>query len=314
MKDEASGAVDAGTSALVLRALGVGDLLTAVPALRALRRHGLRLTLAAPPELRDLVALTGAVDSLVPAYGLEPLSRRDHGAPALAVNLHGRGPQSHRLLLGLRPRRVWAFAHPDVPQVKGPQWADGEHEMQRWCRLVGWYGALPDPDDFLLPVPMYASPAPGAIVIHPGGKGTERRWPPQRFAEVARALRAQETPIVLTGGRRERSLALHIATAAALPSRVVLAGRTSLRELCALVSRARLVISADTGIAHLATAYGTPSVTIFGPETPARWGPPPGRPWHRPLRRGPDPAQVTAADVLEAAAAALSAATAPAGT
>lgn len=279
--------MDTVTSALVLRALGMGDLLTAVPALRALRRHGLRLTLAAPPELRDLVALTGAVAALAPAYGLEPLSRRDHGTPDLAVNLHGRGPQSHRMLLALRPRRLWAFAHPDVPRVKGPQWVEGEHEMQRWCRLVGWYGAVPDLDDFMLPVPMHASPAPGAIVIHPGGKGTERRWPPHRFAEVARALRAREAPIVVTGTRRERPLALHVATAAALPSRVVLAGRTPLRELCALVSRARLVISADTGIAHLAVAYGTPSVTIFGPEPPSRWGPPPTAPGTAPSTAAP---------------------------
>jgi ADP-heptose:LPS heptosyltransferase len=286
-------------TALVLRALGVGDLLTAVPALRALRRHGLRLVLAAPPELRDLVALTGAVDSLVPARDLEPPTWR--GPLDLAVNLHGRGPRSHELLLGLRPPRLWGFAHPGLPRLKGPEWIEDEHEVWRWCRMVGWYGAVPDPDDLMLPIPMHASPAPGAVVIHPGGKGRARRWPPGRFAEVARALRGRETPVVVTGSRRERPLALHVATAAALPAGAVLAGRTSLRELCALVARARLVVSGDTGIAHLATAYGTPSVTVFGPEPPSRWGPPPNRPRHRPLHRGPDPAAVSVAEVLEAA-------------
>ncbi|HEY9524440.1 MAG TPA: glycosyltransferase family 9 protein, partial [Thermopolyspora sp.] len=211
----------------------------------------------------------------------------------------------------LRPGRLWAFAHPDRPEVKGPEWAEEEHEMLRWCRMVGWYGVVADPEDFMLPMPMHTSPAPRAIVIHPGGKGSGRRWPPQRFAEVARALRAREVPVVITGSRRERSLALHVATAAALPACAVLAGRTSLRELCALVSRARLVISVDTGIAHLAAAYGTPSVTIFGPESPARWGPPPSRPWHRPLHRGPDPAEVSTAEVLSAIEAAREAANAP---
>jgi ADP-heptose:LPS heptosyltransferase len=81
----------------------------------------------------------------------------------------------------------------------------------------------------------------------------------------------------------------------------VLAGRTSMRALCALVAGARLLVSTDTGIAHLATAYGTPSVVVFGPEPPSRWGPPPDRPRHRVLHNGPDPGAVTVAEVLAAA-------------
>ncbi|GAB3905863.1 hypothetical protein GCM10027612_76160 [Microbispora bryophytorum subsp. camponoti] len=62
------------STALVLRSDGIGGLLTVVPALRALRRHGLRVVLACPPELSELAALTGAVDRILPAYGLAPLS------------------------------------------------------------------------------------------------------------------------------------------------------------------------------------------------------------------------------------------------
>src|SRR4029450_13442480 len=61
---------------------------------------------------------------------------------------------------------------------------------------------------------------------------------------------------------------------------------TSLAELAGLVAHARLVVSGDTGIAHLATAYRTPSVVLFGPVPPRRWGPPPDRPYHRAIWHG----------------------------
>jgi ADP-heptose:LPS heptosyltransferase len=89
--------------------------------------------------------------------------------------------------------------------------------------------------------------------------------------------------VVITCSAAEREIAVRVAVTAALPTGAVLS--TGLRELAGLVARARLLISGDTGIAHLATAYGTPSVTLFGPMSPARWGPP-DRPYHRPLWHG----------------------------
>ncbi|WP_248958267.1 glycosyltransferase family 9 protein [Sphaerisporangium perillae] len=287
------------TIALVLRALGVGGLLTAVPALRALRRGGLNVVLAAPAELRDLALLTGAVEGLVPITGLEGLAwsaRR----PDVAVNMHGPGPRSHHLLMDLRPRRLWAFADPSFPRLKGPRWNEHEHEVERWCRLVRWYGSRVDPADLALPVPLIQNPAPGAVVLHPGARDAARRWPPERFAEVARAMEAEGLRVVVTGSRHERPLALLVAAQAGLAPHRVLAGRTSMRQQCALVAGARLVVSANTGVAHLATAYGIPSVVVFGPDSPARWGPPADRPWHRALAQGADARAVTVEDVVSA--------------
>jgi ADP-heptose:LPS heptosyltransferase len=92
----------------------------------------------------------------------------------------------------------------------------------------------------------------------------------------------------------------------------------SLLELAAVVGGARLVISGDTGVAHLASAYGTPSVVLFGPVSPARWGPPTDPRhqvvWHGDGTGNPhaaimDPAlgRITVAEVVAAAQRATSA-------
>ena len=158
-----------------------------------------------------------------------------------------------------------------------------------------------------------------------------RRWPPARFVAVAITLRAQGHRVVVTGSQAEIELATFVARAAGLPPGDVLAGRTDLAELAAVVAEARLVVSNDTGTAHLATACRTPSVVIFGPMAPSLWGPPPDRPWHVALwtghrgspfadQPGPGLLEITMPDVMAAARAALAAAgleaqaTIPAGT
>jgi ADP-heptose:LPS heptosyltransferase len=281
---------------LVLRALGVGDLATAVPALRALRaaHPGRELALAAPGWLAPLVDLVGGVDRLVPTG--DPGGLRVPGPPPggpgalrppdLAVNLHGRGPQSHRALAATRPARLLAFANPDAGHLDGPAWRDDEHEVERWCRLLAWYGIPADRADLALRRPAPGRTPAGVTVVHPGSKVPAKRWPPGRFAALARELAGRGHRVVVTGSADEVALARSVASAAGLPPGAVFAGRTDLGDLAALVAYARLVVSGDTGVAHLATGYGTPSVVLFGPVPPARWGPPPDRPRHRALWAG----------------------------
>jgi ADP-heptose:LPS heptosyltransferase len=264
---------------LVLRALGIGDLLTAVPAVRGLRAAypAERLVLAAPDWLAPLVELVGAVDAhlAVPGLGPYPLPRA-----RVAVNLHGRGPQSRRMLAAAHPDRLLSFG-PD-----GPQWRFAEHEVARWCRLLAWYGIHSDPGDLDLRRPAGAPDRAGWTLVHPGAKSGTRRWPPERFAAVARELHRAGHHVVVTGSDAERPLADRVAEAAGLPSQRVLAGTVGLGELAGLVAGARVVVCGDTGIAHLATAYRTPSVVLFGPMPPALWGPPPDRPNHRAIWHG----------------------------
>ena len=306
-----SPAADDRPVALVLRALGLGDLLVSVPALRALRRArpGHRVVLAAPAWLAPVVPLTGAVDTLLPVAGLDgPLPAV--GPLDLAVNLHGRGPQSHTLLDALAPTHRMGHA---APGWDGPAWVDDVLERRRWVEVLRHAGIEGDPDDVTLARPDVRSPAPGAVVVHVGAAYGSRSWPAGRFAAVARALAAAGHEVVLTGSDAERERATTIAAEAGLADGTNLAGRTDLAELAALVADAALVVTVDTGAAHLATAYGTPSVVLFGPAPVARWGPPTAGPHvvlsDERLRVGdvfaaePDPAllAVQADDVLLAA-------------
>jgi ADP-heptose:LPS heptosyltransferase len=274
---------------VALRPLGLGDLLTGLPALRALRaafpEH--RLVLAAPEALAPLARLTGAVDAVVHTEPLRPLPAELHGA-AVAVDLHGRGPGSHRALLASRPARLLAFANPAVVESRGmPAWRACEHEVDRWCRMLAEHGIPADPDDLALDVPPLRAPAgaEGATLIHPGAASPARRWPAARYAAVARAERASGRRVIVTGGPDEVALARRVAGAAGLGDEAVLAGRTTLVQLAALVAAAGRVVCGDTGVAHLATALGTPSVVLFGPVPPTLWGPP-ERPRHRVLWAG----------------------------
>jgi ADP-heptose:LPS heptosyltransferase len=91
-----------------------------------------------------------------------------------------------------------------------------------------------------------------------------------RWVEVARWLRAGGNEVVVTGSAPEGDLCEQICAAAGVRN---LAGSLTLPALADLVADAGLLICSDTGVAHLATAYATPSVLLFGPTPPARWGP-----------------------------------------
>ncbi|WP_258727035.1 glycosyltransferase family 9 protein [Cellulomonas sp. NS3] len=289
-----AGSARPGGDVLVLRALGLGDALTAVPALRGVRRAwpDRRLVLAAPRAEAGLLRDLGVVDAVletdatgVSARGVAPGAALPWDARGhVAVNLHGRGPQSHDVLLRTDPDRLVAFACPEAGHDAGPAWDDAEHEVARWCRLVADAGGPCDSRDLRLPVPSAgsagsagdAAPAvPRAdVVLHPGAASASRRWPAARWRTVLHDLTARGLTVALTGSAGEKDLVDQVAEAATAPGHVHrTAGTLDLPGLVALVARTRLVVCGDTGVAHVATATGTPSVLLFGPVAPARWGP-----------------------------------------
>lgn len=116
-------------------------------------------------------------------------------------------------------------------------------------------------------------------VLHPGGAenpGTsmiDKRWPPDSYVSLATSLHERGMQIVLTGGPGDTLLCREIAARIRDLNPVVLAGRTDLLTTAAVVKRAQLFVAGDTGMSHIAAALGTPSIVVFGPTNPARYGP-----------------------------------------
>ncbi len=113
------------------------------------------------------------------------------------------------------------------------------------------------------------------VLLHPGSGDNfhGRRWPTRRFGLVARRLVDEAGAVVaITGGRGERGLAREVLEASARDL-WDLSGTLDLVELVALVARARVLVSNDSGPVHLASALGVPVLGLYGPNSPALYGP-----------------------------------------
>jgi ADP-heptose:LPS heptosyltransferase len=292
------------TIALVRPRVGLGDLLCSLPALEALRRArpDVHVSLVTWPETAPVVdRMRHVIDELIAFPGYPGIPERGHDPAAwapfaasmrgrrfdLVVQAYGDLPAANEVTEALATRAVGGFVAAGYTLSRPGAWlrypAD-VHEIVRHLRLAARLGADVGPGD---EAPRWAEwpcdvaewraiaafaglRAAGYAVIHPGATSASRRWPPARFGAVAAGLARRGLTIVVTGTSGEQRLAA--AVAAACPAGAVpLAGRTSLGGFAALLRRAAVVVSNDTGTAHLAAAVGTPSVTVFLSGDPVRW-------------------------------------------
>lgn len=157
------------------------------------------------------------------------------------------------------------------------------HEAQRQLDLVSHVGAVTDDArlrfalddaDCLAVRRLLAdldSPHGGAlrIVMHPGATAESRRWPAERFADVARTLASDVGALVLvTGGAGERGLVERVCTQADHPNVMSMAGRLSIGEMGALLAASHLLVSNNSGPVHMAAALGTPVVDLYALTNP----------------------------------------------
>jgi ADP-heptose:LPS heptosyltransferase len=291
----------------VLRALpGVGDLLCAVPALRAIRdRHpGALVTLVGLESGRWFVERFPAlVDELLVVQGVpglpevapdSTLAWRFVGQAQerrfdLAFQLHGDGRMTNLLttLLGARhqicPYRPGRW----VPPGTAVPYLETGHEIDRLLAVVEAAGCPPRGRHLELPVSRAedrlaerlttpdCSSAREYACLNPGASTARRCWRPEAFAAVGRHLVARGLRLVVTGvtDDQPRVEAVMDSVGAVEPPVVDLTGRTDLGVLGAVFARARLVVTNDTGSAHVAAAVGAPSVVVTGSAEPARWAP-----------------------------------------
>jgi predicted lipopolysaccharide heptosyltransferase III len=110
------------------------------------------------------------------------------------------------------------------------------------------------------------------VVLHPGAKWPPKRWPIERFREVAARLQHSGLVVVLVGDKTDERVLRAIA-AGLVPPPLVSAGELGLGAVGALIRQARLFLGNDSGLMHMASAVGTPMVAMFGPTLPHRTGP-----------------------------------------
>ncbi len=287
---------------VLVRASRIGDFICAVPAFKALRAAlpSARIALIGLPFVRDLCARLPSVDRFIPFGGFPGIaeqffkparavrffSRIQSEKYDCAVQMHGTGVFSNTYTLMLGARLSAGFIREgDSPGMLDAAFAmpGSGHEIQRllaFTRFLGAPAVAEAPDFPLLDRDrakadvLLADAAPPYIGVHLFARKPEKCWPDERFMEAARRLRAGYHGTVILLGGRDNSTAARIVAGRIGPLCLDLTGMTSIGTLGAVIDRLAVLLTNDSGPAHIAYALGTPTVTIFGETDPERWGPP----------------------------------------
>jgi lipopolysaccharide heptosyltransferase I len=152
----------------------------------------------------------------------------------------------------------------------------GQHVIRKNLALAAAVGAESGAGIvFPFEVPREGPPLPvegGYALLNPGAAWPNKRWPPERFGQLAAwLLREHGLPSIVLWGPGEASLASRVASASHGAAHS--APLTTIGDVLVLARRAVIAVSGDTGPLHLAAAVGTPLVGLYGPTSPARNGP-----------------------------------------
>jgi lipopolysaccharide heptosyltransferase II len=288
---------------LCIRLDYLGDVLMTTPALRALKQslpHSRITLLTSPggaaiagyiPEIDDSIVYAapwlkhgGTSDHAVDLAMIEQL-RAGRFDAAVIFTVYSQNPLPSALLCHLAgiPLRL-AHCRENPYRLLSDWVPDSEpqqqirHEVRRQLDLVATIGAHADDErlSFRVPAQDRAWAADFLqrhdigerwIVLHPGASAPSRRYPPGHWHAVAQQLAARlRCPLLFTGSAQEAELVDQIA--AGVPGARSLAGTLSLGQLAALIERTPLLISNNTGPAHLAAALGTPLVDLYAQTNP----------------------------------------------
>ncbi|HEX5438755.1 MAG TPA: lipopolysaccharide heptosyltransferase II [Gemmatimonadaceae bacterium] len=304
---------DSAARVLCVRLDTLGDVLMTTPAIRAIResRAERHITLLTSKPGAAVAALVPVIDDVIvyeapwmkstpPRSGarvdlamIERLRACTFDA-AVIFTVYSQNPLPAALLCllaGIPLRLAHCRENPYqllTNWIRDPEPEQGiRHEVQRQLDLVAEVGCAPRDATLSLRVPQRAwhrassllrsvgVDAEGTwVVVHPGATAPSRRYPPELFARAAAELSAKHgMQIVFTGSAQEEALVDAIRGAMHMPSHS-LAGRLSLADLAAVIARAPLLISNNTGPAHIAAAVGTPVVDLYALTNPQH------TPWH----------------------------------
>lgn len=289
-------------SVAVIRALQLGDMLCAVPALRSLR-HALpnaRITLIGLPWARTFRDRFAAyIDDFEEFPGYPGIPERDWDerrfqtfksrssgrAYDLAVQMHGSGEHINSFLSELGAAQVAGYC-PSTDRCPDSQnflvYPSNCPEIHRHLRLMNFLGATMTDDALDFPINKEdenefervssALSTAGYVCLHVGSRWPSRRWKTSGYALIADALSRWGLQVVLTGSEWEADLANDVMRQSQANC-LNLIGKTTLGGMACLIKHSKLLISNDTGAAHIGAAVKTPSVVIVLGSDSARWRP-----------------------------------------
>ena len=286
-----------------------GDAVLLTPALRALREHfpSAELHLLVPEEVAPIFRHLPWLNRLWPMPRRRGSANLRQTWPVIRSLRHERFDRSAdfagndrgailSLLIGARQRLGWAqsggflgrrfcYNRRVAPETSK------QHESARMMRLLSAWDVAPGP----LEPEIQSDPAldaaaakllpERAVLCHIASSQPNRQWPVRRWADFYQLAVVGGLPIVFTtaAGARERSLTDELKQIA--PGAPVLPPVPELALFLAVLKRAEVFISGDTGPLHFAAGLGVPTLSLFGPSSPVRWAPVGGR--HRILTGGP---------------------------
>lgn len=294
-----------GSRVLIVRLSALGDIVHALPVIEVVRRANPEAVvdwlvedayapvLALVPNLgRRIVVRARETRARDAVFGtglgyVEAVRFLRHERYDIALDLQGLLKSAVWARLS-GARRVIGFARESLREPQAAHFysetvvpSKAPHVIQKNLAMAAAFGLAPAP--FTVPLEPGESPAltravEAAIgaaryaVLNPGAAWPNKRWPPDRFGALAAALLHRHGLVsFITWGPAERPLAERVV--AASDGAALLAPETSVAELVALMARASLVVSGDTGPLHIAAAMGAPIVGLFGPTWPERNGP-----------------------------------------
>jgi ADP-heptose:LPS heptosyltransferase len=285
----------------VFRALQLGDLLCAIPAIRALRQAFPRaeITLLGLPWACEFVTRFGMYfDRWIHFPGAPGLpeqtpdaGRFDHFLDLirserfdLLLQMQGNGTIVNQLLSEFGARYLAGFHNGDsrMDSALFIDYPEHIHEIKRHQLLVNHLGIPLDGNHLEFPISMADEAEFAAlglplikgryVCIHPGSRGAWRQWPPDHFARLGGICAEKGLQVVLTGTAGEAAITGEVARLIG-PEVVDCTGRTSLGAMAVLLRDAALLIANCTGVSHLAAALHTPSLIVSMDGEPHRWAP-----------------------------------------
>lgn len=289
---------------VIFRALQLGDMLCAIPAFRAIRSlyREAEISLVGLPWSREFVRrFPKYLDRFISFPGYPGLPEKPADVRqfpqfirsmqkekfALAIQMHGNGVLTNGLVTLFGAKRVAGFyeASHFVPNKKNFSLYPDTHEIRRNLKLARILGASQLSEDLEFPVwrsdflalesvrHLKETMREPYVCLHPGARLAEKRWSPENFARIGDHLASRGYRIILTGSSWEAEIIAAVEGAMKFPTVNTAPLDLPLGALAALIKESRLFVSNDTGAAHLATAVGTPSVTVFIATDPGIWGP-----------------------------------------